>query len=279
MENTSRYNLRELSSRTSIQPNKPTQPSLIMSQRSKPGTTIEQKLEFIMEQLSNLQSLPSQLEAMGTEIKSLKAAVVDMAESVDFMEREVDKVKENMSKKAEKEELDSLKATVSKMDTTLTQKFDELENRSRRNNLIFHGVPEVSTPSTEDLIKDLLSTLMGAVDMEFERIHRTGRIIANGNNNSGEKPRPIHVRFLRYQDREKILKAAPSKLKGQLFHGARIFVTDDVSVSIRKSRKSLREKLPEVRQKPGVKHAYIPWTVPTCINVIMEDGTFQRLKN
>ncbi|KAJ8030215.1 hypothetical protein HOLleu_26559 [Holothuria leucospilota] len=93
---------------------------------------MKEKLDIILEQLKKLQSLPSQIEAMQKELKSLKGAVTDMAESTEFMENEVDRVKESVKNKAEKEQVDLLKDSLSKMEESMTRKIEDFENRSRR---------------------------------------------------------------------------------------------------------------------------------------------------
>lgn len=62
----------------------------------------------------------------------------------------------------------------------------------------------------EQLIKELLSTLMGAEYLQLERIYRQNA----HRNKSSRETRPIHVRSLRYQDRDPIPKGVSSKLKG-----------------------------------------------------------------
>ncbi|KAJ8022449.1 hypothetical protein HOLleu_37348 [Holothuria leucospilota] len=115
---------------------------------------------------------------------------------------------------------------------------------------------------------------MGFQNIEIERSHRSP---GGPQPLKSEKPRPIHVRFARYADRKNILRAAPSKPKGKLLKGSRVYISDDVSPVVRQARKKLRAKLPEIKQHQDVKQAYIPWSVPACIIVINKDGTSKRL--
>lgn len=259
-------------------------PERTVNTQQSTDATVGAKLDLIMEQLRHLQPLPAQmselsnkLNKMESEIKSMRGAVTSMAESVDFMENEVERVKQNVETKAEKREVNALSSKVATSMDKLQRKLDDLENRSRRNNLIFHGIPEKSEngkPCHEFIKTDILNLLMGlpADTIEIERAHRTPTIPSNT-----EKPRPIHARFLRYTDREKVLRAAPSTLKGNSFKGKRIFITDDVSMSVRERRKTLRQELPEIRGRSDVHHAYIPWTVPACIMLVKDDGSRQKI--
>lgn len=91
---------------------------------------------------------------------------------------------------------------------------------------MFFGIPEADDRPCESLIKeDILHTMMDLSDIDIERAHRTPR---GPRDPSQKRPRPIHVRFSRYSDREKILRAASSKLKGKLYKGSKVFISDDV---------------------------------------------------
>ena len=57
---------------------------------------------------------------------------------------------------------------------------------------------------------------------------------------SASQPRPIHVYLLRYPDKGLILKAATNTLRDNLFCDSQIFISDDVSKSVRSARAKLR---------------------------------------
>ena len=101
-------------------------------------------------------------------------------------------------------------------------KLDDLENRSRRNNLCFEGIPESLNETwqeSESKIKHLISSHMPEVGTDFvmERAHRVGTP------RSDSKPRKIVARFLNYKDREAVFKAKKK------LHGTNMFVNDDYS--------------------------------------------------
>lgn len=248
-----------------------------------------------MKKLENLQSVPRQLtelserlSVMESEVKHLNAVFKDMAESVDFLDNEVANIKTDMKKKADSTEIQTLKDKVSSFELSIGRKFEDLENRSRRNNLIFHGVPEddgVGPPrNLESLIKDdILRDMMGidVSSIHIERVHRTPskKVTPRQTEGSLGKPRPIHVRFLRYTDRENVLRSAPSMLKNKTYRGKTIYISDDVSAEVRKLRKNLRQKLPEIKQQTDVQYAYISWSIPPRIVVVKNDGSRQFLRS
>ena len=95
------------------------------------------------------------------------------------------------------------------------RRIEDLENRSKRNNIVIWGVEEGSEgayTSMEEFIR--VAIFQGLMNLEREvevmRAHRTN-IKQDANN--PPKPRPIHVYLLRYTDRVFILKSALTKLK------------------------------------------------------------------
>lgn len=77
---------------------------------------------------------------------------------------------------------------------------DYLEGQSRRNNLVFEGVPESPNETladTEDKVCKLLveKFKMGQQHaIEMDRVHCTGKPAQNG------RSRPVVAKFLRYKD-------------------------------------------------------------------------------
>ncbi|KAJ8033045.1 hypothetical protein HOLleu_23169 [Holothuria leucospilota] len=75
-----------------------------------------------------------------------------------------------MKSKAEKEVLADLKNKISKIERFTLEKLEDLENRSRRKNLVFFGIPEADDRHCESLIKeDILHTMMDLSDIDIER--------------------------------------------------------------------------------------------------------------
>ena len=103
-----------------------------------------------------------------------------------------------------------------------------------------------------------------ARDIVIERAHRTKIILEDG---SIMNPRPIHAKLLNWEDKEFLLKIGPSRLKRNNYgFGVKIYVSDNVTKKVREDRKILRTRyLPDIRQKPGVKVAFIPFQVPARI--------------
>ena len=84
----------------------------------------------------------------------------------------------------------------------MAKKIDDLENRSKRNNIVIWNVPkdaEKQFPSCEALVKSILSDFMGLnEDVEVMRAHRT---TVQNRREGVKRARPIHMALLRFTDK------------------------------------------------------------------------------
>ena len=128
--------------------------------------------------------------------------------------------------------------------------YQELYNRSK--NLRFLGVPEsmADKEDTKEVIYQLLEKELSIEEVrkiEFQRIHRVGKM-SNG-------IRPIIARFLRFQDREYILKIAKEMSRSLDFK-----VLVDLPKEIRNRRKAQWPKPKKAREEG--KTRYLSWRKP-----------------
>lgn len=198
---------------------------------------------------------------------------------------DVDKLKERMETAnlsiQESEAKLKTKADQSDLDI-LKSKMDDLENRSKRNNVVVWGVKEgceSDFSSIEEFIeKELFTNHMQLEEgIEVMRAHRTG-VKRNSSNSDTPKPRPIHVCLLRYTDKSYILKNAAAKLKNNKYKDFSVFISDDVSRRVRIERAELRKNhLPRIKETENVLFAFIPWSIPAQI-LYKEEGT-DKLKS
>lgn len=71
--------------------------------------------------------------------------------------------------------------------------------------------------------------------------------------------RPVHIYLMRFTDKEYVLHNAASKLRDNRFQEANLYISDDVSKSMREKHKNLTERhLKEFRSVDDVLFAYIP---------------------
>lgn len=118
-------------------------------------------------------------------------------------------------------------------------KVDELENRSRRNNLIIYGIQEETTETSDDLANTIKNDIfLAKLDItvnNIERCHRIGK--------KEGKTRPVIIKLLDHRDKTSILKAC-SKLKGSDYS-----ISEDFSKNVRETRKKLWLSSAEERAK------------------------------
>jgi len=109
---------------------------------------------------------------------------------------------------------------------------DDLENRSKRNNIVIWGLKEGvegAYNSLEDFLRvELFEKHMQLHNIEVMRAHRTN-VNQRATEANTSMVRPIHIYLLRYSDKVQILKAATNALKDNHFLDSQIFISDDVS--------------------------------------------------
>ena len=179
------------------------------------------------EMLSKLNKLEL---AQSTIIKDVE----DLKNSFQETDIEIRECNSKLSLKADRTEVEALK-----------EKMDDLENCSKRNNVVIWGVPEECEEdftSMEEFIEvEILQCHMKLErKIEVMRSHRSS-FRRNPSENETPKPRPVHVYMLRYTDKVNLLKLAASKLKDNKYKESMIFISDDVSKSVRDDRSKLRK--------------------------------------
>ena len=124
----------------------------------------------------------------------------DLKKGLEFTNEEVETVKDTVSNKAEKAHV-----------AVLEKKLDDLENWSKRNNIVIWNIPEGTEKdsSCQEVVSNILSDHMQLEgDLEIMRAHRTNMQNASGNA-ATPLPRPVHVYPLRYTDKQyKKIKAS-----------------------------------------------------------------------
>ena len=127
-------------------------------------------------------------------------------------------------------------------------KLDDLENRSRRNNIVIFNLPEGTEqgPDCCSLIGNLLKDC-NIDQVSIQRAHRSGKLKSQQPGSRPNKPRPIHVGFTFFQEKEKCRKALADLFKSKTFgpSEAKLFVANDYSQKVQQLR---RDKLQELRR-------------------------------
>ncbi len=137
---------------------------------------------------------------------------------------------------------------------SLTSKLDDLEGRSRRQNIKIIGLPEkVEEGRPTQFVADFLLQILGASNfskpLKIDRAHRTGPV-----DNARSRPRTMVARLHHYPDKEKILHLA--RLSSPLMYNrARILIFPDFTSEVLKQRQAfndVRKRLKEANVRHGL---------------------------
>ncbi|KAJ1115809.1 hypothetical protein NDU88_004031 [Pleurodeles waltl] len=153
----------------------------------------------------------------------------------------------------------------------LLAKITDLEDRSRRDNVRFFGIPEHKEGSEiKAFFKNFLPELTGLdffPPLEFQRAHRIGPL----HKATSVRPRPIIAFFLCHKQASQVISAARSQVPYSL-EGHEIRVATDFSKVTNKKRKAFLALRPQLR-KLDIKFDLFE---PACI-WITQGGMWTRL--
>lgn len=183
---------------------------------------------------SRLEGITNRLEGIAGSVSSLQNSFAALTERIDGIETRLTEAEGRISS-AE----DSVAVSESQLANLLTKveqlqsKVDDLENRGRRKNLRIVGLPERAEGSGP-LVSFLRSSIPKWLDLpadsltlDIERAHRSPTFAPS---NPNSPPRSVLVRFLRFTEKETILRAA---LKKKITHdGAELRFYSDLSTSV-----------------------------------------------
>lgn len=193
-------------------------------------TTIREEIaslrtEFLAEIRTSTAALQATISSQGSKIRDIEASMNSVDERLDILERKCQ--------------------TLEKDNEELKSKADDLENRSRRNNLRILGIPEnIETSKPSQFMASFFADLFGDKLPQTPEIERAHRSLAP-KPRSGAPPRPMIVRFLRFQTKENILRL--SREHGELrYKDSKILIFPDFSAELKKRRdqfKSVKAEL------------------------------------
>lgn len=130
---------------------------------------------------------------------------------------------------------------------TLQLHLEDMEDRSRRNNLRLRGIPETtSQDSLGDTVREIFRTVLGepTLEIELDRVHRA----LGPRSDDPTRPRDVVCRLHRYTIKENILRRAWEHGDVEL-EGTRTKILPDLSRATLKRRALLRPLLDLAKQK------------------------------
>lgn len=173
------------------------------------------------------EKLTSQMTALCTEMNVVKTAVQSMAGDISALKERTNGVETACETLAGKQDetanmIAMLRGRIDEMERRYEAEIDKLEAFSRRDNLRFFGMAESANETFEicakkvvDMLKDIIPGRTWKKD-DIVRAHRVGKAptysaVTAGSGQS--KPRPMIVKFQRWQDKMDILMKGRPALK------------------------------------------------------------------
>lgn len=207
----------------------------------------------VRKSLCKIDSIDERLALIETKLKTVEFDIKEVRMSVNVACDDAKQASES-AKKIEntaallQQENSQLKNEISMLKTRIIQQ----ESQSRRNNLIFNGIPENTNESFGDceialwsLFKDVLGITDGKL-IKFERVHRLGR-------KSPHKQRAIIAKFCYFKDREHVWK-----LRNKL-SSSKVIMSEDYPTEIIEERRALLPILKAAKNSTTVKTATLTY--------------------
>jgi uncharacterized protein (DUF2267 family)/prefoldin subunit 5 len=151
---------------------------------------------------------------LDVKVTSIDKRVGEVEKSCTYMSKEFDTTMKKLNEtRADidkmKHSTENFEAEVTKLNKeikTVTERLNDSEFRSMRNNLIFYGIQERPDENCENIVKQLINDKIdiNANAFMFDRAHRLGKPTA------ANQPRPIVVRFTYHKERETVRTKAYS---------------------------------------------------------------------
>lgn len=215
-------------------------------------SNIYSTLTKISEDLGGLAEIRRATASVETKLSSLITRMDDVEKRVEYLEVAEQEWQAN--------------PPASKTDVgQIWDKLEDMENRSRRNNVRFVGFPEGKEGG--DVVRFLEELLPNLLNIEgrreIERAHR----IASQRPTPGDRPRPILARFLRSSDRDAVLRAARNK--GKLSWGnTSIMLFPDYS----RTTQMKRDKFKECKKKLHARKVSFRMLFPAKLRIETDEG-------
>ena len=188
-----------------------------------------------------LRNIEAQVKDLFKVNEETKISQIKVTESLDALSKKIDELETEIKNKDEKIQLLENRVEILEEEKESQGKeIDDLEQYSRRNCLLLHGVVETNAECTDDIIIKTCAEELG-IDVkqeDLDRSHRLGKVKRNDN-----RPRSIIVKFARYAVRNKVF-SNKKKLKGK-----KLLITESLTVYRMKL-------LDEARQKYGVRNVW-----------------------
>lgn len=183
------------------------------------------------------QEFHSQMGEMMTAIREAQVDIQNSSGRITEAEQRISVAEDDIN--TLKDEVENLRKT----NKHLTSKVEDLEGRSRRNNIRILGIPEKEEPL--DICSFMEKWIADILEIAAPVLERAHRILTS--QRSANTPRTVIVKCLNYRDRETVLNAA-KKHKELTYKDNKIRFLPDLPTEVYKKQRQydgVRKKLRE----------------------------------
>lgn len=219
------------------------------------------------------------IDSLSTELRSeiatvrteLRSAITPLQQKVDTHEGTIRELEHAASDQGDRlSELENVVQTLKTQVSQLTAKCEDLEGRSRRNNVRLVGIPEnVEGPNPTEFVSGLLQDIFKLDHKPIvDRAHRSLRQKPK----KDDPPRPFIIRLHYYQDRDRILRRA-GELSPVVYQDRRVLLFPDYTAAVASKRGEFREAKRLLRSIKEVKFRLV---FPALLKITLPDGTLHK---
>lgn len=211
-------------------------------------TTLRTTMEGIGKQIQALQTdLKADLRAFKDEITTqMKREVSELRADIDQkfatvsteIQEQGERINANHARTEEveawSEEANAVFLELLREQRRMAEKLDDLESRSRRNNLRIYGIPEDTEKAGQmiEFLNEWLSSELSLSDLQIQRAHRA----LTAKPKPDKAPRSVIVNFLQFSTKELVLSKAWGK-KDINIGESRVYFDHDYSAGVLQQRK------------------------------------------
>lgn len=228
--------------------------------------------ESLATEVANMHQLLKQMDtSQKTTLAEIKQTTAAISEKLEVFSERLDNVESRLSALEDATETSRANPPAPMSELVQMQKWvDDLEARSRRNNLRIRGFPEGC--EGDSAVNFLEKVLPEILDIDFPRgliIERAHRTLAP--HQKGHPPRAIIAKFLCFQDVSRIQRAA--RTKGELaWDSNKISIFPDYTKAVERQR----QKFKECKMKLKERHIDFALVYPATLKIFPENGPEHR---
>ncbi|KAI4880552.1 hypothetical protein NFI96_007352 [Prochilodus magdalenae] len=204
--------------------------------------TSDEDLPPVWEKVSNkiLKTINERFDKFELSFQTLQTTLQTVTEKMNVAEEQIQEHEVRISS------LETALAETQRKNELLRLKLDDLEGRSRRNNIKIVGVPEGEEKGKPtEFVTGLLPKLLGATHFAEPLIVDRAHCVLQPKPPEGAKPRTIIARVHFYTEKERILQLRAGRNLD--YNGHKVYIFPDYTAEVLSQRRSFRDVMQALR--------------------------------